>query len=246
MPEPEVTAAEVTVPAVEAETQAEAAATKETAILTRDDVKALIDETWADRENVIRKELEAAYKTLRRGEAKSDVAQQRIDKLESELFEVSVRGLEPERIEVERLKRQVQRDAETRSVISDPNAEVAAFQNWSVSVLEEERIKSDDPVLAEAFKRHADGWQNAADLRVALTRAVAAVHREREKTARSESAEREKKAREEERAKLRNETRQSEGKVDRSTPAASARSGGKGVLHMTPEEWEAFKATRGR
>ena len=218
---------------------------QETPTLTRDDVKALIDETWADREQTIRGELSSAYKTLRRGEAKSDVAQKRIDRLEQELFEVSVRGMEPDRIELERLKRQSQRDAETRAAPLDPSTEVASFQGWSASVLEEEQIDPKDPILKSAFERYADGWQNAADLRVALTRAVATVLREREKTARAQSGDREKKAREEERAKLRNETRQSEGKVDRSAPETTARAG-KSVLHMNPQEWEAFKATRGR
>lgn len=245
MPEPEVTAAPETVPA-EGTPPAEAVP-QETAPLSRDDVKALIQETWAEREQEIRGELKAAYNTLRRGEAKSDTSHKRIDKLEHELFEISVRGLEPGQVEIERLKRQVQHDAESRAMPNDPNAEVASFRAWAAPVLEEERIDPNDPVLVASFERHGSGWQNAADLRVAMTRAVADVHKEQAKKARSESAERENKAREEERAKLRNEQRQGDGKVDKATPATPARSGmPKNVLSMSPEEWEKFKASRGR
>ena len=221
--------------------QSEAETPQETS-LTRDQVKALIDETWASRETEIRKELESAYKTLRRGEAKSDTSLKRIDKLEGELLEVALRGLEPQQQEVERLKRQVQRDAESRTA-PDANAEVAAFNGWSRSFLEEEGIPSNDPTLAEAFQKYGEGWQTQADLKVALTRAVAKVRTEQAKKANSDSAAEVKKAREEERAKLRNENRQAEGKVDRGNPASAAP---KNFLTMSQEEWTAFKTTRKR
>lgn len=214
--------------------------------ITLEDAKALLDQTWAERETNIRKDLEAAYKTLRRGEAKSDQAQKRIDKLEAELLEVSLRGLEPAQVEVEKLRRQVQRDADSRSAPPDPDAEVAAFKGWSSSYLEEEQIGPDDPVLKASFQRYADGWQGAADLRVALTRAVADVRKEQAKAARSEAAEREKKAREDERAKLRNEKRAEDGKVDKGAAApASASPVRKNWLAAPPEEWEALKSQRG-
>lgn len=240
MAEPQEPAATPTDPAPESPTVAPE--TQETP-LTLDTVKALIDETWADRERAIKGELDSAYKTLRRGEAKSDVAHQKIARLEQELMEVSLRGLDPQQAEIETLKRK-QRDTETRQ--PDPNAEAAAFQGWSSSFLDEEKIDPKDPVLVKEFERHAIGWAVAADLKVALTRAVAAVHREREKTARAESADREKRAREEERARARNEKRQEEGKVVVGTPASSAGPRPKNLLSMTPEEWEAFKAQRGR
>lgn len=212
---------------------------QETSTLTIDQVKALI----AERDVEIRKEQEAAYKTLRRGEAKSDVALKRLEKLEQELFDTQIRGLDPKDAEVEKLKRQVQRDAESRT--TDPQQELTAFQAWSASLLEEEGIDAKDPILAEAFKKYGEGWQNQADLRVALTRSVAKVQAERAKTARAEAADREKKAREDERAKLRNENRQAEGKVDKGTPASAAPVG-KNILSMTPEEWTAFNASRAR
>ena len=240
MTEPEVQAAPETAPVPEAQT-AEAQTPQETS-LTREDVKALIEETWATREVDIRKELDTAYKTLRRGEAKSDTSLKRIEKLENELVEVSLRGLEPQQQEIERLKYQVQRDAVSRAA-PDANAEVQAFTAWSTSFLEEEGIKSNDPVLAEAFQRYGEGWQTQADLKVALTRAVSKVHAESAKKVRAESADQVKKAREEERAKLRNETRQSEGKVDKGTPASTAN---RNFLTMSDEEWKAFQSTRKR
>ena len=246
MPEPQETVEPQTAPVVEVppqDAQSEPTETQETATLTRDDVKALIEETWADRETTIRKEIEQTYKTLRRGEAKSDVSLKRIEKLETELFDISLRGLDPQQAEVEKLRRQVQRDADTRSV-PDPNSEASAFQGWATPYLEGEGINSEDPVLKASFQKHAEGWTNAADLRVALTRAVADVHKDAAKKARSESAEREKKAREDERTKLRNEKRQEDGKIDKGGAASAGRP--KSFLDMPKEEWEAFKATRGR
>ena len=246
MPEPQETVEPQTAQP-EAEAQSEQIEPQETATpLTRDDVKALIEETWAERQTDIRKEIDQAYKTLRRGESKSDVVQKRIDKLEQELFDVSTRGLEPAQVEMAALKRQLARDADARTVSQDPSAEVSAFQSWSSPYLEEEGIKPEDPVLVAAFQRHASGWQNAADLKVAMTRAVADVHKEQTKKARSESAEREKKAREEERAKLRNETRQAEGKIDKGAVSGKSSGQPKNWLAASPEEWEALQAQRRR
>ena len=80
------------------------------------------------------------------------------------------------------------------------------------------------------------------DLKVALTRAVAAVHREREKTARAETTEREKKAREDERTKVLNERRESEGPLDR----GSAASGTQKVdwLNISAEEFARLDAVK--
>lgn len=241
MTEPEAEVESQTAPVVPDAQSAPAEVPQETS-LTRDEVKALIQETWAEREVEIKKELDTAYKTLRRGEAKSDVSLKRIDKLEGELLEVSLRGLEPQQVEIERLKRQVQRDTDNRAA-PDANAEVSAFNVWSKSFLEEEGIASNDPVLAESFQKYGEGWQTQADLRVALTRSIARVHAERAKTARADSATAVVKAREEERAKLRNETRQSEGKVDKGNPASNS---SKSILQMSDTEWKAFQATRRR
>jgi len=230
----------------EAEAQSEQIEPQETATpLTLEAVKALIDETMTERETNIRRELDQAYKTLRRGEAKSDVSHKRIDKLEQELFDISTRGLEPAQVEMATLKRQLQRDAESRTVSQDPSAEVSAFQSWSSPYLEEEGIKAEDPVLVAAFQKHASGWQNAADLRIAMTRAVADVHKEQVKKARSEAGDREKKAREEERAKLRNENRQAEGKIDKGAAAGKSAGTPKNWLAASQEEWDALQAQRG-
>jgi len=207
--------------------------------LTKEDLAAFRQEIEA-REVEIRKELESAYKTLRRGEAKSDTAHKEIASLKQELFEISLRGLEPQQQEIERLKRSSQ-DAQSRSAI-DPNAEQAAFANYATSVLAEEGIDGKDSVLTEWFGKYGEGWQNQADLKVALTRAIAKVHSERAKQARAESVEKEKKAREEERAKLRNENRQQEGKVDKGTPASTNTP--KNFLQMSDQEFEAFRKAR--
>ena len=112
--------------------------------------------------------------------------------------------------------------------------------------MEEEGIDSKDPILMEAFKKYGDGYQTQADLRAALGRAVGKVHAARAKAEAASVADREKKAREDERAKLRNEKRQEEGKVDKGTPASASPNSGKNILSMTPEEWTAFNASRVR
>lgn len=242
MTEPEVQVEPQTVEPEKVETQSAPAETPQETSPTLEQVKALIDETWASRKTEIDKELESAYKTLRRGEAKSDTAQKRIEKLEGELLEVSLRGLEPQQQEVERLKRQVQREADSRTAPS-ADAEVAKFNEWSRPFLEEEGIPSNDATLTEAFQKYGEGWTTQADLKVALTRAVAQVRKAEAKKAVADSAEQVKKAREEERAKARNTERQSEGKLDRGTPAASNR---KDFISMSDEEWKAFNASRRR
>lgn len=245
MPEPQETVEPQTAPTPEApveEAQSEQTETQETATpLTREDAKALIEEVWAERQTEIRKEIDQAYKTLRRGEAKSDVSIKRIEKLETELFDISLRGLDPQAVEIEKLKRQAQR----ADPVSDPNSEASAFQGWATPYLEGEAINSEDPVLKASFQKYAEGWTNAADLRVALTRAVADVHKDAAKKAKSESADREKKAREDERAKLRNEKRQEDGKIDKGTVAGKASGPAKSALYLSQEEWEALKIQKG-
>ena len=241
MTEPEVKA-EQTAPAPEA--QSTPAETKETSpeptYLTKEDAAALIEAAKAD----LDKQLDAAYKTLRRGEAKSDTAQKRLDKLEVEVFESSLKGLEPDKQEVERLKRQYQRDTETRTV--DPQAELTSFQSWAQSYLDDEGIDAKDPTLVERFNKLAEGWTSQSDLRVALARATGQTHAAKAKVVAAESAEREKMAREDERTKSRNETRQAEGKVDRGSAPAAASPTKKNFLEYTSEEWDAFKTTRQR
>ena len=241
MTEPEVKVEPQTAPALP-EAQSEPAETpQETSPLTRDEVAAIIEEKVSARQAEIDKQLEAAYKTLRRGEAKSDTLVKKVERLEQEQFENSLRGMEPQQQEIEKLKRQTQQ-AQSPSV--DPNAELASFNAYARSVLEEESISDKDPVLTEWFQKYAEAGQTASDWKIALTRAVAKVRTEESKKARSESAEREKKAREEERAKLRNENRQAEGKVDKGTPASATAQ--KNFLTMSSEELEAFEKSRKR
>ena len=230
MTEPEVKAEPQTTPVeVQPEVQSEAAETPQETSLTRDEVTAIIEEKVAAQRADVEKQLEAAYKTLRRGEAKGDTAQKRIDQLEDKLFDLSLKGLEPQQVEIERLKRQTQQ-AQSPSV--DPNAELASFNAYARSVLEEESISDKDPVLTEWFQKYAKDGQTATDWKIALTRAVAKVRGEEAKTAKAESSEREKKAREEGRAIQRNEKRQADGPVDRGTPASTA---GRNILTMSTE-----------
>lgn len=243
MTDPQVEAETQTAP--EPEAQSETAETpQETSpqYLTREEVDAIIEEKVAARQAEIDKQLEAAYKTLRRGEGKSDTLLKKVERLEQEQFENSLRGLEPQQQDLERLKRQSLRDSESRNAQADPNAEVASFQAWATSVLAEEGIAGTDPILTEAFQKYGEGWTSQADLRVAMTRAIAKVRTEEAKKAKAESADREKKAREEERTKLRNENRQAEPRLDKGTPAATAKN--KSLLTMTQEEWDAFNASR--
>lgn len=246
MTEPEVTAEAQTAPSLPVAEEAQSAepeTTQETSPLTRDEVAAIIEEKVAARALEIEKQLDSAYKALRRGEAKGDMSLKELQKIRAEIDELSLRGLEPEKAELVKLQRQVQRDAESRNAPVDSNAELAQFNAYAKSVLEEEGIAGTDPVLTEWFKKYGEGYQTQADLRVALTRAIAKVRTEEAKKAKADSADREKKAREEERAKLRNEKRQEEGKVDRGTPAAGQ---SKNFLTMSSEELEAFEKSRRR
>lgn len=249
MAEPQETVEPQTAPTPELVTepvaQSEPTETQETpTYLTKEDAMALVEGVLSERESGIRKDLEAAYKTLRRGEAKSDMSIQRIQRLESKLEELATRDMSPEESRIWKLEREVERA--TTTTAPDATQEISVFQSWSSPFLEEEKIDASDPVLKAAFEKHSNGWQNAADLKVALTRAVAAVHREREKSARTESAEQVKKAREEERAKLRNEKRQEDGKVDKGVAApTSAQARPKNLMALSKEEWDALKVQKG-
>ena len=241
MTEPEVKAETLTAP-LEQQAEAQSEAETQDTSLTRDQVAALIDEKVAARAVELEKQIDSAYKTLRRGEAKGDMSLKELQKIRVEIDELTLRGLEPEKVELVKLQRQVQRDADSRTA-PDANAEAAAFNVWSAPFLEEEGIASNDPILAEAFKKYGEGWQTQADLKVALTRSVAKVRTEQAKKASADSADQVKKAREEERAKVRNDNRQTEGKVDRGTPTSTSR---KDFLTMSNEEWAAFNASRRR
>lgn len=239
MTEPDVPVQTQTAPVEEAQSEAETPQETSPQYLTKEDAQVLIEQVWTERKIELEKQLDAAYKTVRRGESKSDTSQKRIDKIESEMFELSLRGLEPQQVETERLKRQV---AQSSYSAPDPNVVQAEFAGYARSVLEEEGIKGDDPVLTEWFNKYADGYQSLADLKVALARSVGRVNADKAKKATADAGEREKKAREEERTKLRNEKRQEEGRVDKGTPASAAQS--KSILTMSEEEWTSFNAGR--
>ena len=218
--------------------QTEATAKTSTPALTIEAIKeALLPE--------VRKELKTAYDAARRAEAKAERAPERfresIAPLEEAIESLLTREMTDDAKEAFKAKRDL-----ARATRHDPEAaqqrEVAEFQAEAASVLEEEGIKADDPILAAAYQKYVAGAKTPAQWRTALGRAVAAVHKDRATKAETSVTEREKKAREDERTKVLNERRESEGPLDR----GSAASGTQKVdwLNISAEEFARLDAVK--
>ena len=174
----------------------------------------------------VRKELKAAYDAARRAEAKAERAPEKfresIRPIEEAVEALLTKDMTDDARAAFTAKRDLVRERQTQQ---DPDAvyqkEVASFQQEVSSVLEEEGIKSDDPILVAAYQKYLAGAQTPAQWRTALGRSVAAVHKDRATKSEVGSAEREKKAREDERTKVLNERRGDSGPIDRGQPASS-------------------------
>ena len=197
--------------------QTEAKAETSTPALTVESIKeALLPE--------VRKELKAAYDAARRAEAKAERAPERFRELMAPIEEAVETLLTRDMTEDARDAFRARREL-ARATRQDPEAEqqreIAAFQAEAASVLEEEGVKADDPVLVAAYQKYVAGAKTPAQWRTAFGRAVAAVHRDRATKAEGSVADREKKAREDERTKILNESREKEGPLDRGQPAST-------------------------
>ena len=204
-------------PSTTAVAQVETPAPSSTPALTVESIKeALLPE--------IRRETKAAYDAARRAEAKAERApdkfREQIAPLEEAIEAILTQSLNEDQRQAFIAKRDL-----ARATRRDPDAEqaqqVAEFQTEAASVLEEEGIKADDPVLVAAYQKYLAGAKNPSQWRTALGRAIAAVHKDLAVKSESSASEREKKAREDERTKVQNERRESDGPVDRGQPASS-------------------------
>lgn len=247
MPEPEVpviaTAPESTPPAL-----TEGEVPNETA-LTRTEVAELIaaakQEVETKLETKIRTDLEAAYKAARRSESKGDTANARIAKMEATLEAVATRGMDESEVRLWKAERAAERAGEATAQVSaqqEQEQQVRAFQDRSTAYLASEGIKPDDPRLIAAFNKYAEGYRSGDDLDKALMRAVVEVHKSERQRTEAEIKSAIEKAREEERAKLRNEQRAAEGKVDKGTPAST--SSKIDWANLSEEEFKALDAQR--
>ena len=192
----------------------------------------------------VRKEMKAAYDAARRAEAKAERAPEKfrefVAPLEEAIEGLLTRDMTDDAREAFRAKRDL-----ARATRQDPEAEqqrhIAEFQAEASSILEEEGIKADDPVLVAAYQKYVAGAKSPAQWRTAFGRSIAAVHKDRASNSERSITEREKKAREDERNKILNEKREKDGPIDKGQPASSAK---KNVMDMSDDEWKAYEAAR--
>jgi len=221
----------------------EATPPNETA-LTREEVAALIAASETKVSADIRRELENAYKAARRGEAKGDTATKQVAKLEARLEEVATRGMDESEARLWKAQRAEERAAEVTSTVSQEQEYARAasdFQQRSASYLASEGIKADDPLLTTAFSKYASEAKTYDDWDKALMRSVADVHKAKVSKLTEDQKTLADRTREEERAKLRNEQRTSDGRVDKGQPSSVAN---KNVWDMSPEEFKDYDAQR--
>ena len=130
----------------------------------------------------VRRELKAAYDAARRAEAKAERAPERfrefVAPLEEAIEGLLTRDMTDDARDAFRAKRDL-----ARATRQDPEAEqqrhIAEFQAEAASILEEEGLKPDDPVLVAAYQKYVAGAKSPAQWRTALGRSIAAVHKER-------------------------------------------------------------------
>jgi hypothetical protein len=231
--------------------------------LTREEITNLIsaarNEVRTEIVTELKRDLDAAYKTARRSESKGDVANSKLQKLETRFEELATRGMEAQEARAWKAERALERVQETAQTVDQQREyeqQASAFQQRSSSYLTSEGIKPDDPRLTSAFAKLAADAKSYDDWDKALLGAVSAVHKDNatrlagESTKLAENATKlaadsktvAEKAREEERAKLRNEQRSVDGPIDKCQPASNPVQ--KKTWDMTDEEFKAFDAIK--
>lgn len=212
--------------------------------LTRTEVAALIAANKAEVEVAVAKGTKAAYDAARRSEAKADAANARLARQEAAFEVIATRGMDETEARLWKAERAEQRTIEASTQVSaqqEQAQQVAAFQQRSADYLNAEGIKPEDPRLTAAFSKYAEGYKTGDDLDKALMRAVADVHKSERQRIEGESKTLVEKVREEERAKLRNETRAADGKLDKGTPATATKVD---WATLSDEEFKALDAQR--
>ena len=192
----------------------------------------------------VRREMKAAYDAARRAEAKAERAPEKFREfmapIEEAVESLLTRDMTDDARDAFRAKRDLARATRT-----DPEAEqqrhISEFQAEAASILEEEGIKADDPILVAAYQKYVAGAKSPAQWRTALGRSIGAVHKERAAGNEKSVTDREKKAREDERNKILNEKREKDGPIDKGQPASSAK---KNVMDMSDDEWRTYEAAR--
>jgi len=239
LPELEATPA-LTAPADQPEAQPAAVVQTETA-LTREEVQNLISTVKEELLAKTKQDLDAAYKTARRSESKGDTATKRVEKLESQLEALTIRGMDETEARAWKAERALERATESSQTVTQQQEyerAAADFQQRSTSFLNGEGIKPDDARLTAAFSKFAAEARSYDDWDKALLRAVAEVHKDERTKLSTEQKAREDKIREEERAKLRNEQRSTDGPIDKGQPSSTSN---KPVRDMNDEEFKEYE-----
>lgn len=186
-----------------------------------------------------------ALNTARRAQSAADRVPDRVQRalapIEEAIEVLLTRDMTEDAREAFKAKQQLARATRVDPEAAQQN-EVAAFQAEAASILDEEGVKADDPVLAAAYQKYVAGAKTPAQWRTALGRAVAAVHKDRAAKAEMTFAEREKKAREDERTRILNEGREKEGPIDRGQPASATTK--IDWANLTPEEFARLDAAK--
>ena len=193
-----------------------------------------------------------AREFARRAQGTSDRAaknlEKEVSKLQKTLEGALTANMTPEeKAQFERDRRLERLEAERLETVEKPqNGDDPALREWqsfASRALEKVGYKHDDPRIVAAFQEANEGSTNPQDWPIALAAAIAKVGRGETEKARTDAQ----RTADTEKVKERNKQRQSEGKIDRSSPSGSARVR---VDDMTDEEfdkhWEAQKTAAAR
>lgn len=242
MAEPQASTPEATPPQepqVPATGQAEVVEKQETPALTVEAIReALMPE--------LKRDLKAAYDAARRAEAKAEAANKKasdnVASLEVALEAAATVGMDEKDRELWKARRALERQTQSRTVPEpDVESQRQEFMSESLSILEELGIPANDPEFRQLWEEHVSSQGTFAQGRRGLTKAIDLYRKGEVKKAAAGVTEREQKAREDERAKLRNETRVSEGKVDKGAPTGAVK---RDWLAMPDKDFDAIEVQR--
>jgi hypothetical protein len=214
-------------PAEEATTPSEEPTPKPDPLIVVEALKSELETLKQQRESIVR-EFRTSQST---SDANTKKLNRQIERLSAQMEAIATRGMDDNEARTWKAERALERANEAQTEISQQQTNEAAwndFRTRGAELLEEQGIARDDVRLTTAFQKYAKNAESTKDWDIALTRAIADVHRDERRKAAEENKTVAEKTREEERNKVKNEKRQTEGKTDTGSPASGA-----------PKDWNA-------
>ena len=198
----------------------------------------------AEQEKVRAEARESGRRAQSAADSHASRLEKRIERLTGLLNAVATQNMSEPDLRAWRLQQELDSEREARASV-DTEAQARRqneeFQTYSASLLAEEGISSDHPVLTEAWNRFSAQAKDPSEWKAALSRAVAEVRKAEAKAAIEKATKAEAAAREDERNKLKNKSRADSGPVDNGAPGSRSH---KPIRDMTEQEFAVYDAER--